>query len=244
MASIPSKVSINRSGGSVGRNIGMSVVQTGLNMVPVVGGVLSSVAGLFAHIGKGCGDACIEGSKLEQVFELSVHYIVDAAAGGVITASEANWLRGTLNDMMHTSMQQLGTKQAQAGEVNAQKLFDAVNAQMQGWLARGVLSTFSVGFDRAHDFYSIKKGTAGWYPESIDSAWDLTDGLLQQLPRAQVATTIQPVSTTPVGGPGIGTGGTPSILSAGLFSAAGPTWMGIALGLGLILLIGFAKLRR
>jgi hypothetical protein len=137
-----------------------------------IGVVVASL--LASMIGGGCGSACIDASKAEQIYEAATDNLWATYKAGMV--SKAQFLNGA--KMFLQSGQQhmatFGTSQAKKGMTN---MANVINAMISGAGAVAPPAPAPVDFGAAHALY-VSGG--GWYPDSLQAAAQLTDAFLQQ----------------------------------------------------------------
>lgn len=68
--------------------IGVAGITT-ISIIPLVGAILAVAALLFSIFGGGCGAACIDAAKVEQVFEAAADNLYLLARAGMIDPAHA-----------------------------------------------------------------------------------------------------------------------------------------------------------
>lgn len=172
-----------------------------------LGAVAASL--IVSMIGGGCGSACVDASKAEQIYEAGADNLWAVYKAGMISKSQ--FIAGAqafIRAGQQHEAKLASQKQAAHGANNLTSVINALIAGAQGYPdppARALdLST-------AHGLY-VSGG--GWYPDSLQAAAQLADAYLQSLPAAQL-----PAATA---------GGA---LAPPLATAAGTTVLGLPLWL-------------
>jgi hypothetical protein len=136
---------------------------------PLVGAIIGVGALLFHFLGGGCGEACIDASKIEQVFEAAADNLFLIARAGMLPSSAAvagmTHYRGVGDQAEH----RLGTTAAIMGSINLEKV---INAEIAAAKLLPDKATQPLTLAAARALYV---GGPGWYPDSIDLASKLTD---------------------------------------------------------------------
>lgn len=178
------------------------------------------IAALIAHfVGGGCGQACIIAAKAEQIYEAAADNLLAVGKLGMITAEEAVagmqlFIQG---GVQHEAA--LGnTSQEQAG---AKHLTEVIQNEIAA--AQSLPSTRSAPLDltRAAAAF-LQPGAAGWYPDALGPAEQLTLAYLQGLPAGGGPRTL-PGSTAPDTGLVAQVGGVLSSVADSVSSALGLT---------------------
>lgn len=139
-------------------------------------GALIGIAGLLISLlGGGCGAPCIESSKVEQVYEAIGDNILRVAKAGMLGGSAAIVAITHFMGVGNLALNRLGTAQAQAGEKNMDTvLTNLITA------ARRLPANATAPLDVAAA-QKLYVGGAGWYPDSIAVASQVTTQFLTAL---------------------------------------------------------------
>lgn len=171
---------------------------------------------LAGFIGGGCGQACIEASQAEQIYERAVDDIYHVAQAGMITANE--FLTGAQNFLaagqQHlTQLLQSGDSKARGGLTNMQSSIGGVTSKASS------LSQTRTAILDLNAAASLFGSSAGWYAGSASAGDQAAIAYLQSLPANPPPS---PVVTQNEAG----------------VTLAGFTLSPAAIGLGLALLVG------
>lgn len=148
---------------------------TGLSVATsaLIIGALIGVAGLLITLlGGGCGSACIDSSKVEQVYEAIGDNLLRVAKAGMLGGSAAVVAITHFMGVGDQAEQRLGTSQATAGQKNMDTVMTNLIA-----VARKLPATASVPLDvtAAEKLYVTGPG---WYPDSLAVAAQVTTQFL------------------------------------------------------------------
>lgn len=167
---------------------------------------LAAVLGslIFSYIGGGCGQACIDASKMEQIYETAGNNAHALVTIGMVTAIEAVAFLRCLIYAGEQHEAALNTKQGQAGSSNMTNDLNAEIAAVQNSSSPGG----PIDLNEARSLYVV--GSPGhWYGDAAAAGAQLTDAWLEQLQAdpsrlvpadtSNISTTIAPaaVSLTP-----------------------------------------------
>jgi hypothetical protein len=146
-------------------------------VVPIVGAVIAVGLLLLHFFGGGCGSPCIEGSRVEQIYEAASDNLLAVQKLGMISKNQAIY---GMEQFMRAGVQhesQLGTDAARRGAANLQKVIQAeiVDAELQP-----LIQPRPLALDVARRHYVM---TGDWYYESLQAAAQLTDTYLTNLPK-------------------------------------------------------------
>jgi hypothetical protein len=154
---------------------GTSIASIAALAIPIAG-IAAAVIGIVAgFIGRGCGNACIDAAKREQIYELAADMLNALAKNGYLPPQVASAMMMSLIQGAQQAEAQLGTKQSENGAINAAKVITSE--------AQGVL-TYSVPL-KSPDIAGVQsaissQGGGGWYPDSVAAAQQLTMQIYQQ----------------------------------------------------------------
>ncbi|MGH9406777.1 MAG: hypothetical protein ACRD3D_13195 [Terriglobia bacterium] len=186
--------------------------------IPIVGAVAALGVLLAMYIGGGCGNACIDSSKVEQIYEAAADNLYAVGQLGMITRDEAIAGMQALIQAGQQHEAQLNDKQAQSGIANLTKVINAEIADCQNL---SDTPTTPINLTQAHSVYV---SASGWYPDSLAAASQASDEYLSQLASARGANPSSPATSS---------------LTSGSVSIAGVTLspLVIVAGLGALLLV-------
>jgi hypothetical protein len=137
---------------------------------------------LAKYIGGGCGSACTNAAKAEQIYEAAADNMRACYVAGMMTAGQFQAICQALIQSGQQHLATFGTKQAQAGSAN---LTNVITAEMNA-LSGAPATLIPVNLAAAHSLY-VSGG--GWYPDSLAAAAQLSDSYLQSLPAPATSTT-------------------------------------------------------
>jgi len=140
-----------------------------MTVIPVVGAVIAVAALLWSILGGGCGEACIDASKVEQVYEAVADNLFLIARAGMIASAEAVLMMEHFREVGRETEDRLGTTASHMGFINLSKVIDAEVAAAK-LLSNTPTVPLTLAAARA-----LYVGGAGWYPDSIALASRLTD---------------------------------------------------------------------
>jgi hypothetical protein len=145
--------------------IGLSVVSA----VPIVGAIVAVGALIFHILGGGCGQTCVDASKVEQVFEAASDNLYLIARAGMMGAAAAVAGQTHFLQTGMTAMQRLQSGAAAVGFINLEKV---IGAEIAATKLLPAQATKPLTLPAARALYV---GGAGWYADSIQLASQLTD---------------------------------------------------------------------
>jgi hypothetical protein len=153
---------------------------TAFAAIPIAGAIIAVGALIFSFMGGGCGEACIDASKIEQVYEAVGTNLLALARIGMLGGYAAFVAIQHFLQAGHLAEARLGTIEAQRGATNLMiVLANLGNAAKL--LPHDPTQPLDIAVARTH--YA---GGPGWYPDSIKAANQLTDqwlvGLGAQMP--------------------------------------------------------------
>lgn len=186
-------------GGAAGAAAGFGSAFGGATAAATIGGVAAATAGIGAAVAgivmlaetlfKGCGQGCIDSAEIEQVYEATGDNIYEAESHGWITSAEAV---AAMNAMIQAGQSayakypQLGSH----GTAGLRNMTNTLDSEIQSALQIPG-GTSSLPADYASVF--IQPGAKGWYSTSLQSAFTLSESIIQQIIAAR-----SPVSSVPV----------------------------------------------
>lgn len=147
------------------------------NPVTIIVGVVALIAILAEFLGKGCGEPCIESSKLEQVYEVAADIVAHAVVLGMVPFAQwANLYQAILQqgDQAFTTLKQQGDPKASAGLANMQKV-------LAGLAPVAPAKTQKYNWTTLLTSWLAMTNTSGWYPDSLQSGENLAETTLAQI---------------------------------------------------------------
>src|SRR5207237_5114748 len=173
---------------------------------PFVAAGAAAVA-LFTHVfGGGCGHACIDAAKIEQIYEAAADNLLAVGKLGMISRAEAV---GGMQMLMQAGQQheaQLNDSQAQKGAANLSKV---VAAEINAANSLPEAARVPLDLNRARSVYMSGHG---WYPDSLSAAAQWTDQYLAGLASNPVRAVAQTASEALT----VSGGDVPSLVIVGL----------------------------
>lgn len=149
--------------------------------IPFVGPIIALASLIFGFIGGGCGNACIESSQAEQIYEVAAEDLAAVAKLGMI--GQADFSAGIQaiiqGGQQHLeTLQQQGDASAASGLTNFNKAtstYSSFAATLPATAPNALnLTTAQAAF--------IQPGASGWYAASVTSGNQLALTYLQSLP--------------------------------------------------------------
>lgn len=168
-------------GGTVagaGTSIAVAAAALPAIAVPIVGAAVALVSLLASFIGGGCGNACIDSSEAEQIYEYAAQCLDAVAKAGMI---DQNQLQTGLQNLLSGGQQHMQAleatdSKAKAGYANLTK---ALNSDLS------YASTVPAVAPNALDLSTVQSlfpSTTGWYAGSAQAGAQLALTYLQALP--------------------------------------------------------------
>jgi hypothetical protein len=163
----------------IASSAGLIAGATAAAAIPIVGAIVALGALIASFIGGGCGNACIESSQAEQIYEVACDDLQHVAALGMIAQSDYEAAIQALvqGGQQHLAqLQQQGDKQAAAGAKNLTKS-TAGNVSYASQVPAS--ATTPLDLTKAQAVF-VQPG-AGWYAASVASGNQLALQYLQNL---------------------------------------------------------------
>lgn len=151
----------------------MTTVSSVASAIPIVGGIVAAAATLLSifHVGRGCGNACIESSQAEQVFEVAAENVNSAYKAGMISGAQAlaalEWLQQQ-GDAQMASLAQSDSK-AKAGQQNMDKALGQMISSLPSDSNFSAAPTAALDANRLESSLFIQPGAPGWYAASVSA---------------------------------------------------------------------------
>jgi|GEM_PF-5494337 len=239
LAAAGTSIAIAAEGGTAaasGALVGVSAA------IPIAGAVVAGLALLAGLIFHGADPRQVPASKIEQSFEAAADKLHEMMLAGMISVAQAvagqQACIAAVRAMMDQYHSQLGDKIYSGTIANVTKVINDQIAQTQAHAALpGVPTTLQVqpssvileiDPNSASKYYP-QDGTAGWYPESVQSGDTLVNHYLSTLPENfPVATTFSTAVASPV-----------QAAKALVSSVAAGNKTSLALAVAMILALGF-----
>lgn len=159
-----------------------SFTQLSIETSVLLVGALIAVAGfLILMLGGGCGEACIDSSKIEQVYEAIGDNLWRVAKAGMMSGPAAVVAITHFMGVGDQALNRLGTSQAQSGEQNMNQVMTNLIAHARTLPAN---ATAPLNIPAAQKLYV---SGAGWYPDSISVASQVTTKFLEAMATATPA---------------------------------------------------------
>lgn len=162
-----------------------NALTAGSALAPILGevAVFAPIVGVFVglglllsqFIGKGCGNACIEAAKAEQIYEAMGDNLVQLYKLGMITRDQTLAGIALAQEYGAQHLGKFDDKQARAGEKNMTSVLSALVAGM-AHTPMGKPQPYNLTL--AHEHYI---SGPGWYPDSLAAAAQLTDEYVSSL---------------------------------------------------------------
>jgi hypothetical protein len=169
---------------------------------------------LMQFVGKGCGSACIDASKAEQIYEAATDDVWAAAKAGMISIQQFLSFAQAALQAGQQHLATFGTSQAQKG---SQNMTNVISTMINTAPGSTVAAPIPLDINAAQALYI---SGAGWYPDSLAAAGQLATTYLQSLlPAGATSGT----ATSSNGGVAAATGDITSLLSATVYGI--PVWM-------------------
>jgi hypothetical protein len=197
----------------------------------VIAGIV--IAALLAKfIGGGCGQACIDASMAEQIYEAAADNAYALFAAGMVPLAAAVAFMQQMIAAGQQHMAQLGdTKQLRNGSANLTKV---INAEIAAAQSLPTPTEVPLDLNAARAKYLSGGGRGTWYPQSLSAADQITDQWVQAAIANPPAGAVD-ASGNVVGAPG---SGSPLALTSSGVSVAGHSFSFAEIAIGLALLFG------
>lgn len=172
---------------AVGSSTGLIAASTAAVAVPVIGAAVALVALIASFIGGGCGNACIESSEAEQIYEVACDDLQHVAQLGMLGQSDYETGISALvqGGQQHMQALEASDSKASAGLTNLNKS-TAGNISYASSLP--ATATVALNLTQAQAAF-IQPGASGWYASSITAGNQLALAYLQELASQQASTT-------------------------------------------------------
>lgn len=144
-------------------------------VLPVIGIAIGLGLILVHFLGHGCGEACIDAAKAEQIYEAAADDVYAVFKLGMITAAQAVAIMVHLFSAGTQHMGTFGTAQANKGALNMQRVISAEIADLP---KTPQPKAQPLNLDAARAAYVTGPG---WYPDSLQAAAQLADSYLEAL---------------------------------------------------------------
>lgn len=152
----------------------------------IIGGAITMLISKF--IGKGCGHACIDASKVEQIYEAAADNLYAVGKLGMITRGEAIAAMQYLIQGGQQHEAQLNQPHSKKGTENLTKV---INAEIAAAGSLPETATVPIDMAKARGVYVQAK--SGWYADSVTAGAQLSDQVLSSLaasPERQALTAV------------------------------------------------------
>lgn len=150
----------------------MSFGLTTLTAIPIAGAIIAVGALIISFLGGGCGDACINASKLEQLFEAAATNLLALGRYGMLTKHQVIVGIFQFIQVGMRAVTQLGTMAGQQGATNLNVTLMNLRTAANSLATE---RTQPIDIATARTMYA---GGPGWYADSITAANALTDQYL------------------------------------------------------------------
>jgi hypothetical protein len=152
-----------------------SVLGAVATFAPIVGAFVGLALLLKQFIGKGCGSACIDAAKAEQIYELWADNLLAVLKLGMISTDQAlaGMALAIQNGVQHEN--EFNDAQSRKGATN---LTNVIRAEMLDVPAYAHVKRVPLDLAKAREAYI---SGPGWYPDSVAAAAQLTDEYLTSL---------------------------------------------------------------
>jgi hypothetical protein len=170
---------IASAGLAIGSSSGLIAATTATAAIPIVGAIVAIGALIASLIGGGCGNACIESAKAEQIYEVACEDIHAAAQMGMIGQSDYDAIIQAIvqGGQQHLAqLQQQGDKQAANGAKNLTK---STAGEVSYGAQLPASATTPIDLNKAQA--AFVQPVTGWYPDSVAAGNQLALQSLQQL---------------------------------------------------------------
>jgi len=160
-------------------DIGQPLMQSLSTIIPVVS-IAVSLGLLIAHfIGHGCGAACVDAAKAEQIYELAADNLAAVFKLGMITLEQA--VAGMVY-FIGLGQQHEATFADKQADKGSEHLTGIIRQEIQGVQAAPKPKPQPLDLTKATAAYV---SGPGWYPDSVNAAAQLTTEYLNALPPAK-----------------------------------------------------------
>jgi len=143
---------------------------------PIVGAAIALVLLALSFFHGGCGDACINAAKTEQIYESAADNIGAAFRQGLITRVQAITGMKLMIQLGQQHEQQYGTKQADKG---AAHLTTIIEELIGGVSSDPQPAPQKFSLEVAREYYVQPQ--PGWYPDALQAGAQVADSYLDSL---------------------------------------------------------------
>jgi hypothetical protein len=173
------------AGVSVAGATGAIAASTAALAATGIGAVVALVALIATFVGKGCGEACIESSQAEQIYEWASEVLWQVAKAGMLSSSQ---FTAAIQALLQGGTQHMQSLEASDPKAAA-GLKNMTSAISQEGNAALLPSTAPSAINMSQ-VQSIIAGmsTSGWYPASVSAGNQLALTYLQNLASQAPAT--------------------------------------------------------
>ncbi len=181
---LPTASGITAAGGGIAASlIGAKVFGAAAASGPLAPLVLAGtavVALLLKFFGGGCGDACVDASKIEQIYEAAALDLEEVGKLGMISREEAAQGMQMFIRAGQQHEAQLNDEHAQEGAANLTKVIEQIIARSQSLSSE---AKNPLDLDAARAAYISTSKTLGkeWYPDSLSAAAEMASQYLSSL---------------------------------------------------------------
>jgi hypothetical protein len=176
-------VQIGGTVASVGTSIGASAGLIAASAVPIVGAAVALIGLIASFIGGGCGNACVDSSEAEQIYEYAAQCLDAAAKAGMI---DQNQLQTGLQNLLSGGQQHM--QALEATDSSAKNGYANLTKALNSDLAYA--ATVPTVAPNALDLSTVQSlfpGTTGWYAGSAQAGAQLAMAYLEALPASPTA---------------------------------------------------------
>lgn len=147
--------------------------------VSAIVGIVGSILPAIINWAKGCGETCINASKVEQIYEAAALNVEEVGNLHMISRDEAIAGMQMFAQAGQQHEAQIGDEHAQAGAENLTKVIGDIIARSQSLPTE---ATKPLNLDEARGAY-VRAGSYGkeWYDGSLSAAGQLADQYLSGL---------------------------------------------------------------
>jgi hypothetical protein len=151
--------------------------------IPIIGPIIGIAEMLASLIGGGCGQACINSSKAEQIYEYACECLDRVAAAGQLGQSD---LLAGLNTFL--SAGQAHMEQLEATDSSAKKGYTNLTTSIgKDISAASSIPATAPNALNLNTVASLFPSTSGWYPDSASNGAQIAMAYLQSLPAASLS---------------------------------------------------------
>jgi len=143
----------------------------------IIGGAITMLMAKF--VGKGCGAACIDASKVEQIYEVAADNMLAVGKLGMISRGEAI---AAMQYFIQGGQQHEAQLNQQHSKAGADNLTKVINAEIDA--AGSLPDSPSKPIDLAAARAAYIQPVSGWYSDSVAAGAQLSDQVLNSLAAA------------------------------------------------------------